>query len=108
MGRTEQGRPRRRQKKRMQRHRRSVLAVSAVVLLLFVVISANSVSLKAKEEHYRAQEMELEEQIEEEKARTKEIEEYEKYTQTMKYKEEVARDRLGLVYEGEILFKDEN
>ena len=51
MGRTEQGRPRRRQKKRMQRHRRSVLAVSAVVLLLFVVISANSVSLKATDEY---------------------------------------------------------
>ena len=37
-----------------------------------------------------------------------EIEEFEKYTHTKKYIEEVARDRLGLVYEGEILFKDEN
>ena len=34
--------------------------------------------------------------------------EYETYTQTKKYIEEVARDKLGLVYEGEILFKDEN
>ena len=40
--------------------------------------------------------------------RSLEIEEYEKYTQTKKYIEEVARDKLGLVYEGEILFKDEN
>ena len=107
MGRTEQGRPRRRQKKRMQRHRRSVLAVSAVVLLLFVVISANSVSLKAKEEHYRAQEMELEEQIEEEKARTKEIEELSEYVGTDEYVEGVAKEKLGLIHENETIFKAE-
>ena len=107
MGRTEQGRPRRRQKKRMQRHRRSVLAVSAVVLLLFGVISANSVSLKAKEEHYRAQEMELEEQIEEEKARTKEIEELGEYVGTDEYVEDVAKEKLGLIHENETIFKAE-
>lgn len=107
MGRAEQGRPRRRQKKRMQRHRRSVLAVSAVVLLLFVVISANSVSLKAKEEHYRAQEMELEEQIEEEKARTKEIEELGEYVGTDEYVEDVAKEKLGLIHENETIFKAE-
>ena len=48
------------------------------------------------------------EQIAEEEERTKEIEEYAKYTQTKKYIEEVAKDKLGLVYEGEIIFKDEN
>ena len=51
----------------MQRHRKSVLAVSAVVLLLFVVGSANSISLRAKEKAYRAQELELKEQLKEEK-----------------------------------------
>ncbi len=92
MGRTEQGRPRRRQKKRMQRHRR---------------ISANSVSLKAKEEHYRTQEMELEEQIEEEKARTKEIEELSEYVGTDEYVEDVAKEKLGLIHENETIFKAE-
>ena len=107
MGRTEQGRPRRRQKKRMQRHRRSVLAVSAVVLLLFVVISVNSVSLKAKEEHYQAQEQELEEQIREETARTKEIEELSEYVGTDEYVEDVAKEKLGLIHENETIFKAE-
>ena len=105
MGKTEQRRPKRRQKKRMQRHKRSVLAVSAVVLLLFVVISANSVSLKAKEEHYRTQEMELEEQIEEEKARSAEIDQLQDYVGTDEYIEEVAKDKLGLVNPNEIIFK---
>ena len=40
--------------------------------------------------------------------REEEIAEYEKYTQTKKYVEEVAKEKLGLVYEGEIIFKDEN
>ena len=84
-----------------------MLAVSAVVLLLFVVISANSVSLKAKEEHYRAQEMELEEQIEEEKARTKEIEELSEYVGTDEYVEDVAKEKLGLIHENETIFKAE-
>lgn len=38
-------------------------------------------------------------------ARTQEIEEYRKYTQTKKYVEEVAKDKLGLVKEGEIIYK---
>ena len=36
-----------------------------------------------------------------------EIAEYGKYTQTKKYVEELAKDKLGLVYDGEIIFKDE-
>ena len=35
----------------------------------------------------------------------REIAEYEKYTQTKQYIEEVAKDKLGLVYEGEIILK---
>ena len=84
-----------------------MLAVSAVVLLLFVVISVNSVSLKAKEEHYQAQEQELEEQIREEKARTKEIEELSEYVGTDEYVEDVAKEKLGLIHENETIFKAE-
>ena len=47
-------------------------------------------------------------QIDAETARAEEIEEYRKYTQTKAYVEEVAKDKLGLVYEGEILFQEDN
>ena len=53
-------------------------------------------------------EQQLQEQIAAEEERAEEIAEYEKYTQTKKYIEDVAKDKLGLVYEGEIVFKDEN
>ena len=53
----------------------------------------------------RDREKALQEQIDAENARTQEIEEYRKYTQTKKYVEEVAKDKLGLVKEGEIIYK---
>ena len=52
-----------------------------------------------------AQEEELIAQIEEEKARTEEIEELEAYVGTEEYVEQIAKDKLGLVYEDEIIFK---
>ncbi len=91
----------------MQRHRRSVLAVSAVVLLLFVVVSVNSISLRAKEKAYRAQELELEQQLKEERARTKEIEELGEYVGSDAYVEDVAKEKLGLVHPNEVIFKAE-
>ena len=45
-------------------------------------------------------------QIAEEEARTEELKELETYTKTKKYAEEVAKDKLGLVYENEIIFQE--
>ena len=40
--------------------------------------------------------------------RSEEIAEYEKYTHTKKYIEEVAKDKLGLIHEDEIIFREED
>ena len=61
--------------------------------------------LRQKGEAYQQREEELMSAIAEEEARAEEIEELRKYVQTKKYAEEVAKERLGLVYEDEILFK---
>ncbi len=82
-----------------------MLAVSSVILLLVIVVSVNGMTLRAKEQEYQAQEEELEKQIEEEKARTSEIDDLEEYVGTDEYIEEVAKDKLGLVKENEIIFK---
>ena len=75
---------------------------------MLVVVGIKSIELREKKAYYAKREDELALQIEQEEQRAEEIKEYETYTQTKKYIEEVARDKLGLVYEGEILFKDEN
>lgn len=88
-----------------RQNRFGMFLVSAVVVMLLAVISVNSYSLKQKQQAYLAKEAELDSQIAEEENRTLELEEFKKYTQTQAYIEEVAKDKLGLVREGEIVFK---
>ena len=61
-----------------------------------------------KKSSYDTQIASLGAQIEAEQTRAEQIEEFGKYTQTKAYVEEVAKDKLGLVYEGEILFQEDN
>lgn len=94
-------------RKKRQNHFGMFLA-SLVVVMMLVVVAVNSIELTQKRDYYKQKEAALQAEIDAELERAVEIEAYEKYTQTKMYIEEVARDKLGLVYEGEILFKDEN
>lgn len=85
-----------------------MLLVTTVVLMTLIVVAVKSVELRDKRETYMAREEALMRDIEAEQARAEEIQQYEKYTKTKKYVEEVAKEKLGLVYEGEIIFKDQN
>lgn len=76
-----------------------------IVLAVFVVSTVGGLRLKQKNRAYQVREEALEEAIADEEARSEEIEEMEAYTKTKKYVEDVAKDKLGLVYEDEIIFK---
>lgn len=95
-----------RQKKK--ENRLGMLMVTITVLMLLIVVSVKGVQLYQKLQMNQARIAQLQQQLEAETERTAEIEEYGKYTQTKKYVEEVAKDKLGLVYEDEIIFKPEN
>ena len=88
-----------------KRKRLELHIVLVTVSCLMLVASFGKLKLQKKNEAYRQREEELLAEIESEQARTEEIEELKKYVQTKKYVEEVAKERLGLVYEDEILFK---
>lgn len=75
--------------------------------MLLAIVSYHSNTLEDKLVSYQKVEAELTAKIEAEEERTLEIEEYEKYTQTMMYVEEIAKSKLGLVYADEIIFKSE-
>ncbi len=81
--------------------------VTAVILMLVVVVSVGKAQLREKQEMYAQKQEELQEKIDKEEARSEELEEYERYTQTQKYIEDIAKEKLGLVYEDEIVFKTE-
>ena len=85
-----------------------MLLVTTVVLMMLIVVTVKSVELRDKRATYAMREEALMQEIAAEEQRTEEIAEYEKYTQTKKYVEEIAKETLGLVYEGEIIFKDGN
>ena len=94
--------------RKKRQNRFGMFLVSIAVIMMLVVVAFKRAELRAKKEAYHQKELVLQQQIEAEEERALEIEEFEKYTQTKKYIEEVARDKLGLVYDGEVLFKDED
>ncbi len=93
--------------KRQLQHRLSVYAISAVIIVLGATLSIASISLQAKNKDYIAQEADLEAQIQAEAERSEEIDELEEYVGTDEYVEDVAKEKLGLVYPNEILFEAE-
>ncbi|MCD8196249.1 MAG: septum formation initiator family protein [Lachnospiraceae bacterium] len=97
-------------KSRRIRERNKNLGAWVILLIVVLVLGVSTVGcmqLRQKNKAYQAREEALEESLAEEEERTEELEEFEAYTQTKKYVEEVAKDKLGLVYEDEIIFKAE-
>lgn len=84
-----------------------MLCISLVAVLLFGILLWQSRDLAGELAEYKKQERSLTKKVEEEKARTKEIDERKEYMQTDAYVEEAARDRLGLVKDNEIIFREE-
>lgn len=97
----------RRAKSRAWQHKVSILAISGVIVLLAIIVSVACVPLHKKNNRLKAQEATLEEQLQEQDARAEEIEELEDYVGTDEYVEDVAKEKLGLINENEILFQAE-
>lgn len=92
--------------RRRHQNRFSMFLVTLIVVMIMVIVMVKSIDLQHKIDNYTAREELLYTQIAAEKVRAEEIEEFRKYTQTKGYVEDVAKDKLGLMYEGEILFKE--
>ena len=97
-----------RYKRRSFQNKTGMLLATFVVIIIDVVVSVKSVSLIKKVNEYETREEALNSQIKIETARSEEIAEFERYTHTRKYIEDTAKDKLGLVYPGEIIFKNED
>lgn len=97
---------------RLKRQRRSALAGMAiavvVVIALGVVLWKGKAGLAEKNKDYQNQITELQSQIDDENDRSKELSEYEKYVKTKKFVEEIAKNKFGLIYPDELVFKPNN
>lgn len=83
------------------------LCISMIVLVFVVAMSVQMIHVYQKDREYMARQAELEEQLLEQQERQQELSELENYTQTQEYIEDVARAKLGLAYENEIIFKEQ-
>jgi cell division protein FtsB len=82
-----------------------ILAV-LVVAILFVAVYINGSSMRKELEENQDRIVRLKQEIEEEELRSKSIEEYRAYTETDQFIEQIAREKLGLLYEGETIFRE--
>lgn len=83
-----------------------MLSVSLIVIAFLVVMIVQIVQLKEKETSYAKQKEQLKTELAEETERAEEIEDMSAYMQSDEYKEDVAKNKLGLAYENEIIFKE--
>lgn len=91
---------------RRRDQRKGMILVVLVVSILMIVVAVKGIELMNTLSELEAMETVLEERITEQINRADEIAEYEKYTQTRKFIEEIAKDKLGLVYGDEIIFRN--
>ena len=94
--------------KRKKQNKMACVLITAVVVMLLTVVAIDGVRLTQKQNEYTVQAAELQSEIDAENKRTEELKELAKYTKTKKFAEEVAEEKLGLVHDGEIIFKPDD
>ncbi len=92
--------------RRSRQNRLSMILAVLVVAILFVAVYINGSSMRRELEENQEKITRLKQEIEEEELRSKSIEEYRAYTETDQFIEQVAREKLGLLYEGETIFRE--
>lgn len=94
--------------RKRRQNRFSMFLVTLVVVLVTGVVAYRSIDLHRKLDAKLEEQEQLKQQIAAEESRQEEIEQLAKEVQTKGYIESIAREKLGLVYEGEILFKQDD
>ncbi len=79
--------------------------ITFIVLCICVVLFVAKINLEKDRKELENQETEIHALIKEQEDRANEIKSLEAYVQTKKHIEDIAREKLGLVYEDEILFQ---
>lgn len=87
-------------------NRAAMLGISVVVCMLLVILLFKGHSLQEKIVANEIRKDQLNEQWEEEEARTGEIEDLQEYMKSEEYIEKIAKEKIGLVKENEIIFKE--
>lgn len=94
-----------RRRRRRQRNT-GAASVTIIVIAFLAVMSVQIYKLKQKDIEYAKKEAAVQQEYDAEAERTKEIDELASYMKTTEYIEDMAKSKLGLAYDNEIIFKE--
>lgn len=80
----------------------TLIGVAVIVMAIIVGYSVYNMKIELKENQEKIES--LNNDIAKEEKRKEEIAEFQKYTETDEFVEDTAREKLGLVYEDEVVF----
>lgn len=93
-------------KKHMNKFTIAGIVILCAVLSFTILYHKSALDAQCKE--YTQQISELKKEKKNVDERTKDLEKFEKYVDTDEYVEQIARERLGLVYKGEVIFEPDD
>ena len=93
------------QKRKKNGYTAGTKSIIFIVLIFVAVMSIQIYKLKEKDDALAEREENLLQQLEDEQLREEELEELDLYTKSMEYIKDMA-NKLGLVFENEIIFKE--
>lgn len=94
--------------RKTKRNRTGVGIIAFVVLILFAIVTYSRIGLQERYDESQVTIDRLNSQIEEQKDRALDISNLRAYVQTKQYIEDMAREKLGLVYKDEIIFEEDD
>ena len=78
-----------------------------IILIVFVAVMTVQINkVYQKDQEKIAEEQELREQLQFELDRQEALKEYQEYTMSTEYIEDIAESKLGLLYEDQIIFRE--
>ena len=97
-----------RSRRRGPNNRTGMILICVVLILVAIVTAVRVLTLRKTQAVYDEKEAYYSRLVQDEEKRSEELVEFEKYTQTDAYIEEIAKERFGLVKDGEIIFMAED
>ena len=94
-------------RKSNRNNRAGKICISMILVVFAAAMSVQIVKAYQKDQEYARKQELLEVQLQDETARQEELQNYQSYTQSQEYVEDIAKSKLGLAYDNEIIFKEE-
>lgn len=94
-------------RKSNRNNRADKICISMILVVFAAAMSVQIVKAYQKDQEYARKQEQLEVQLQDETARQEELQNYQSYTQSQEYVEDIAKSKLGLAYDNEIIFKEE-